>query len=125
MLYFRICVINTVQIGLLAIADQSDLTYAFANVVIFSGIETCFGLIAACLPTLKPIYTHFLAGPTSSLPSEQGARVYKRTHSQILDSNELGPGLELDTLDTNRTGQNTGSSELHLATQDDDKGPLK
>ena len=84
--------INTVQIGLLATADQSDLTYAFANVVIFSGIEICFGLIAACLPTLKPIYTHFRASATSSLPSEHGAHVYKRTHSKILDSTELGPG---------------------------------
>ena len=115
--------INIVRIGLLATADQFDFTYALTNVVTFSGLEIWFGLIAACLPTLKPIYTHFRAGATSSPASDYQDRSFKRNRSEILDSTEFGPSLELDT--EIGTGQRTDSSEPHLATPDDDNLPLR
>ena len=119
----RICVINIVRMGFLATSDRHDFTYGLTNVFTFSGLEIWFGLIAACLPTLKPIYTQFRAGPTNSPTTDYQDRNYKRTHSKLLNSTEFGQGIELDVEVT--SGQRTCSSEPHLPTPDDDNLPLR
>ena len=115
--------INIVRMSFLATSNRYDFTYNLTNVFTFSGLEIWFGLIAACLPTLKPIYSHFRAGTTNSPTTEYQDRAYKRTHSELLNSTEFGQGIELDTEVT--SGQRMGSSEPHLSTPDDDNLPLR
>ncbi|KAI9660212.1 MAG: hypothetical protein M1831_003519 [Alyxoria varia] len=67
-----ICIMNAARIAIVVLADQEDFTYTLVDVGVFSGLEIWFGVIAACVPTLGPL---FVQGPMGrSYASTPGPR---------------------------------------------------
>ena len=55
---------NAARIAIVIHADQLDFTYSLVNVGIFSGLEIWFGVIAACVPTLGPLFVRGAGRPS-------------------------------------------------------------
>ena len=114
---------NAARIGVVVTADEADYSYALINVGVFSGLEIWFGIIAACAPTLNPIFTR-LRGSTCNSPSGRYRdRGYKRTHLNALYPSEYGASWELER--TFRGRQRDDSSGTHVERLNDDDLPLR
>ncbi|KAF2232749.1 hypothetical protein EV356DRAFT_568444 [Viridothelium virens] len=56
-----VCVASIVRLYYLAIhlnpsqEEQEDLTYNLGDIILWSSVEPCVGVICACLPTLRPV----------------------------------------------------------------------
>jgi len=110
---------NAARIGIVVTADEADYSYALIDVVVFSGLEIWFGIIAACVPTLKPIFTRRRASTYNSPSSGYRDRSYKRSHSNALYPSEYGASWELE-----RTFQRRQRDELSGMHFDENDLPL-
>lgn len=113
---------NAARIGIVVNADEADYTYALTDVVVFSGLEIWFGMIAACAPTLKPIFTHLRPSTYNSPSSGYGDRGYKRSHSNALYPNRYGASWELERTDQRR--QRDESTRMNFDWLNNDDLPL-
>lgn len=62
---FIVCIMNAARIGTTIVADEADYTYTLSNVAIFSGLEIWLGIVAACVPLMKPLLTSFASGDSN------------------------------------------------------------
>ena len=114
---------SAARIGVVVTADETDYSYALINVAVFSGLEIWFGIIAACVPTLKPIFTRPRGSTYNSPSGGHRDRKYKRRHSSSLYPSEYGASWELE-----RTFQRRQRDELsgtHVERLNDDDLPLR
>ncbi|KAI9655665.1 MAG: hypothetical protein M1831_004817 [Alyxoria varia] len=93
------CIVACYKTSLLpAIGERGDLTYYSNSIVFWSLIEADAGIIAACLPTLKPVFeiTRSFCGKVRSYTSTAGATAREKSSSQNpYDHKEYGDGVEL------------------------------
>ncbi|KAL8650451.1 MAG: hypothetical protein Q9210_003812 [Variospora velana] len=114
-----ICVVNAARIGLVVNSDAIDFIHAVTDVVIFSGLEIWFGIIAACLPTLKPIFKR-RGGDTDDIPSSgYRGRDLRRSPSNKLYSSECGAGWELGSTWHGNEGNKSSKTHFDLFNHDD------
>ncbi|KAH8758528.1 hypothetical protein F5882DRAFT_480263 [Hyaloscypha sp. PMI_1271] len=52
-----ICVIGIIRLFFLATLKMADVTYSLVDTYVWSSVETSVGVICACLPTLRPLFT--------------------------------------------------------------------
>ncbi len=109
---------NAARIAIVVTADEADYSYALINVAVFSGLEIWFGIIAACGPTLKPIFTHFWGNTQNSPSNGYRDRGYKRSHSNTLYPSEYGASWELER--TFQRRQRDELSGMHVERLNDD-----
>jgi hypothetical protein len=113
---------NAARIGVLT-AEETDYSYALINVVIFSGLEIWIGIIAACVPILKSIFTRPRSSTYNSASDGHRDRGYKRTHSNSLCPNEYGASWEIER--TLQRRQRDDMSGTHVERLNDDDLPLR
>lgn len=114
---------NACRIGVVVTANEADYSYALINVAVFSGLELWFGIIAACVPTLKPIFTRFGRSTHNSPFSGYRDRAYKGSHSNALYPSKYGASWELER--TLQRRLRNESNETHIERLNDEDLPLK
>lgn len=92
---------------------SEDFTYDLANIIIWSAIEPCFGIICACLPTLGPIFRG--RSPESLIGRLSG--LFNGGSS----SSKVG-GSPSDGFSKRSLGSRNGSSRAVTANEDAEKG---
>ncbi|KAL9012582.1 MAG: hypothetical protein Q9173_002664 [Seirophora scorigena] len=117
-----ICVMNAARIGVVVNSDEADFTHALTDVAILSGLEVWFGIIAACLPTLKPIFRR-RGGHLHDIPSSgHWGRDCRRGPSNKLYPSDCGASRELGS--TYQRGRVNQPSVTHLDPFNNDDQPL-
>ncbi|KAL8744088.1 MAG: hypothetical protein Q9190_003626 [Brigantiaea leucoxantha] len=82
---------NAARIGTTVVADEGDYTYTLSNVAIFSGLEIWLGIVAACVPLMKPLLTSFAAGDTNRGSFKDRYRHWKFSrHSRLAETKSDG-----------------------------------
>ncbi|KAJ5182901.1 hypothetical protein N7492_000517 [Penicillium capsulatum] len=93
-----VCVTSIIRlVSLKRIADSSDPTYDNVGAASWSAIECNTGIICACLPTLKPLFTRFFPGLLSTFSGSRGGygtgRISGQQSGQWNDESTIGaPG---------------------------------
>ncbi|PWY79594.1 hypothetical protein BO70DRAFT_397077 [Aspergillus heteromorphus CBS 117.55] len=84
-----VCVTSVCRlVSLKTIADSSDPTYDNVGAASWSAIECNTGIICACLPTLRPLVSHFLPHLLSTL---SGGRTYGQAYGHPASTNSQTP----------------------------------
>lgn len=77
-----------------------DVTYALGIVSIWSTAEPCLGIVAACLPTLRPLVKRFIKTlPTTHRGTTGGSNFsnpFGKQGSSIMRSHDRDFGIELN-----------------------------
>lgn len=58
----RVCMITIVRVIVFVHFNVDDFTYGIAKVAILTDLETCMGIIVACLPMFPPTFKRMLRG---------------------------------------------------------------
>jgi len=66
---------------------RGDFLYDSTDLTIWTTVETCFAIVAACIPCLKPLFIPFKAPPTSTLTARNHTMV---TYNIILVAIRIG-----------------------------------
>ncbi|KAL8728582.1 MAG: hypothetical protein Q9166_005315 [cf. Caloplaca sp. 2 TL-2023] len=119
----RICVMNAARIGITATADQADYTYTLINVAIFSGLEIWFGIIAACAPTLRPLFARPQQSTYKRPFSGYRDHTCRRSHSDTLYSKGDDESRELEDTSHGKPRDELNGADIQRF--DDDRVPLK
>ena len=62
----RVCTITIIRVGVAIQFDFDDFTYDIAKIGILTDLETCMGIIVACLPMFPPTFNRILHGKKKS-----------------------------------------------------------
>jgi len=109
-----------------SVGNQGDYTYNTSFLIIWWTIELYLVIIAASIPTLKPLLTKTKATGTSTAQKSYGLRSFssKKTGSSRLSDEryglssvfEQGPKYSTNSVSDNRSSQ---EQILHISTADD------
>ncbi|KAL9593684.1 MAG: hypothetical protein Q9219_007439 [cf. Caloplaca sp. 3 TL-2023] len=118
-----ICVLNAAKIGIVCTNNAADFTYTLSDVAILGGLEIWFGIVAACLPTLKPIFTRRRKTTNIFPPSGYQDLSYKHTRSNARYPDEGDFSWELKRMSHKK--QRDKPSEIDIPPLYDDDLPLR
>lgn len=98
-----VCIISIVRIVVISHLKIFDVTWNYVESGIWSAAEPCMGVVAACIPSLRPLLSLIIRGtyrgPTMYSKSAQNTTstsssrmVWSRRAKQGDDLNQVGPG---------------------------------
>lgn len=112
MLSHSTCIISVYRITTLkAAADSTDPTWENTNAAVWSILEVTIGILAACLPTLKPLFAMILPRLFKSTITSQ-ARQY---HEYSMSARKSRTG----------TKTNPTAATAYIKSEDDDTAALR
>lgn len=89
--FVSVCIMNVARIGTIVVVDEADYTYTLSNFAIFSGLEIWLGIVAACVPLMKPLVTSFASGDTNRGSFKDRYRYWKFSrHSRSAETKSDG-----------------------------------
>ena len=117
-MYDRVCVVSAIRLVTLVRIDMLDFPFTGPVAVMFSALEPCLLITAACVPLLRPLlgYRYSPNGTakcsTTDSPRHQDGREGLKRHNQDLFEKGLRPEpVHYDAVVASKTGDSTHSVE--------------
>lgn len=102
-----VCVASLVRITALAEFMRAlDVTWHMGPVFIWSSVEPSIGILSACLPSLRPLWSHLRAKVSSYYPSH--------------DDHQSRNTQESKTFGAQKSPRSRGFKKIHLTREEDE-----
>lgn len=96
-----VCVVSIIRVVVLSRLTNFDVTWNYVDAAIWSAAEPCMGVVAACLPSLRPLLAVVIRGthrgPT--IHSKSAQKTISTNSSRIMWSRRDTDGDEMDHMD--------------------------
>ena len=102
---FSVCVISVIRLVILSHLTTGDTTWTYVNASIWSAAEPCMGVIASCIPSLRPLLSLLLRGTTRATGTLHSKNAQDTSSSQSIFSKRDRQGHEIDLVPTSGGGR--------------------
>lgn len=97
---FSVCVISVIRLVVLSRLTAFDVTWNYVNSAIWSAAEPCMGVIASCIPSLRPLLSLLLRGTTRATGTLHSKSAQNTSSSHSMFSKRDRQGDEIDLVPT-------------------------
>ena len=116
-----VCFISVIRLVVLARLSAFDVTWNYVNAAIWSAAEPCMGVIASCIPSLRPLLSLLLRGTTRATGTLHSKSAQNTSSSHTMFSKRDRQGDEIDLVPTPSGGREgfarLGDEERGLGSQ--------
>ena len=95
-----VCVISVIRLVVLSRLTAFDVTWNYVNAAIWSAAEPCMGVIASCIPSLRPLLSLLLHGTTRATSTLHSKSAQNTSSSYTMFSKRDLQGDEIDLVPT-------------------------
>ena len=100
-----VCVISVIRLVVLSRLTAFDVTWNYVNAAIWSAAEPCMGVIASCIPSLRPLLSLLLRGTTRATGTLHSKNAQNTSSSHTMSSKRDLQGDEIDLVPTPSGGR--------------------
>lgn len=91
-----VCIISIIRLVVLSRNTQFDVTWNYVNVSIWSAAEPSMSVIAACMPSLRPLISCLIRGTTRASDTLRSKSAHNASGSNTMFSKRDKQGDEVD-----------------------------
>ncbi|KAL8788048.1 MAG: hypothetical protein Q9195_007462 [Heterodermia aff. obscurata] len=113
-----VCVISVIRLVVLSRLTAFDVTWNYVNAAIWSAAEPSMGVIASCIPSLRPLLSLLLRGTTRATGTLHSKNAQTTSSSHTMFSKRDRQGDEIDLVPTL-----SGGREGFARFVDEERGP--
>ena len=102
---FSVCIISIIRLVVLNGLVSIDVTWNYVNSSIWTAAEPCMGVIASCLPSLRPLLSLLFRGTTRATGTLHSNNPQNTSSSHSMFSKRARRGDEIDLVPTSGGGR--------------------